>query len=49
MTDFNHYDFDKATADTRMVFLETPSKSTLYVITDIESVYKKHIKDAFVL
>lgn len=40
VTDFNHYDFDKATADTRMVFLETPSNPLLYV-TDIEGVCKK--------
>ena len=40
VTDFNHYDFEKATSDTRMVFLETPSNPLLYV-TDIEAVCKK--------
>lgn len=40
VTDFNNYNFDLATDDTRMVFLETPSNPLLYV-TDIEAVCKK--------
>lgn len=40
VTDFNNYDFDKVTPDTKMVFLETPS-NPLLCVTDIEKVCKK--------
>lgn len=40
VTDFNHYDFEKAPKDTRMVFLETPS-NPLLCVSDIESICKK--------
>ncbi len=37
VTDFNNYDFEKATDDTKMVFIETPSNPLLQV-TDIQAV-----------
>lgn len=40
VTDFNEYDFEKVTSDTKMVFVETPSNPLLDV-TDIELVCKK--------
>lgn len=40
VTDFNHYDFEKAPADARMVFIETPS-NPLLCVSDIESICKK--------
>ena len=35
VTDFNHYDFEEAPEDVRMVFLETPS-NPLLCVSDIE-------------
>jgi len=40
VTDFNHYDFNEVSAETKMVFLETPS-NPLLCVTDIEAVCKR--------